>query len=155
MTKVLSGERIGQHGTLRVGASAAIFDPTHTKVLLTRRTDNGQWCLPGGGMEPGEGITETCVREVLEETGLHVRIVRLIGIYSSPHYLIERANGNRQQAVVMHFEATPIGGMLGISSETTDSGYFSLAETYQLDVIEHHRERLEDTFATAREVVVR
>jgi 8-oxo-dGTP pyrophosphatase MutT (NUDIX family) len=58
MTKVLSGERIGQHGTLRIGASAAIFDPTHTKVLLTCRTDNGQWCLPGGGMEPGESLIE-------------------------------------------------------------------------------------------------
>jgi 8-oxo-dGTP pyrophosphatase MutT (NUDIX family) len=155
MTKVLSGERIGQHGTLRISACAAIFDPTHTKVLLTCRTDNGQWCLPGGGMEPGESLIETCVREVLEETGLHVRIARLIGIYSSPYYLIERANGHREQAVVMHFEAIPIGGTLGLSAETTDNGYFSLAETHQLDVMEHHRERLEDTFAPAREVVVR
>src|SRR5690242_14905771 len=93
-----------------VSASSWNISFGETLKLRPVRTDNGQWCLPGGGMEPGESIIETCVREVLEETGLHVRIVRLIGIYSSPHYLIERANGNREQAVVMHFEATPIGG---------------------------------------------
>jgi 8-oxo-dGTP pyrophosphatase MutT (NUDIX family) len=155
MTKIRSGERIGQQGLLRVGASAAIFDPTRTKVLLTRRTDNGQWCFPAGAMDPGESIAETCVREVREETGLHVRIERLIGIYSSPNWLIEYADGNRFQVISVHFEATPTGGTLGVSSETTDYGYFSLAESEHLDLMEHHRERLVDTFAAAHEVVVR
>lgn len=155
MAKVLSGERIGRQGVLRVGASAAIFDPTRTKVLLTRRTDNGQWCFPGGAMDPGESIAEACVREVREETGLHVRIGRLIGIYSSPNWLIEYADGNRFQIVAMHFEVMPTDGTLGVSSETTDYGYFSLAESQHLDLIEHHRERLVDTFAATHEVVVR
>ena len=69
MTQILYGERIGKQGKIRLGCSAAIFDE-HGRILLTRRADNGQWCLPGGGMESGESAAEACEREVLEETGL-------------------------------------------------------------------------------------
>ena len=54
MAKIITGHRIGQDGTIRVGCSAVIFDENREKILLTRREDNNQWCLPGGGMEPGE-----------------------------------------------------------------------------------------------------
>ena len=82
--------------------------------------------MPGGHMEPGESATEACAREVWEETGLKVRIGRLIGVYTNPHRIVEYADGNRYQIVALSFEAEPIGGELGISDETTECGYFSL-----------------------------
>jgi len=57
-TRVMFGERIAKEGTLRLGCSAIIFDEGREKVLLTRRTDNGQWCLPGGRVEAGESVSE-------------------------------------------------------------------------------------------------
>ena len=51
------------------GAAAIIFDETKERVLLTRRSDIGRWCLPGGGMDPGESAQETFIRETLEKTG--------------------------------------------------------------------------------------
>ena len=155
MAKVLRGERIGKLGAILLGCSAVIFDPTKQKVLLTRRTDNGRWCLPGGRMEPGESAAEACAREVWEETGLHIRLERLIGVYSNPHRIIEYADGNRFHVVAMNFEAEPIGGELGISDETTDCGYFSRAEIEGMDVMEHHRERIEDAFAAQIAAFVR
>ncbi|MEP6984348.1 MAG: NUDIX domain-containing protein, partial [Chloroflexota bacterium] len=83
MAKVIYGDRIGRTAELRTGCSAFILDPMGERVLLTRRTDNGRWCLPGGAMEAGESLAETCIREVREETGLEVRILRLVGIYST------------------------------------------------------------------------
>ena len=77
MTQILYGDRLGREGKIRVGCSAVIFND-EGKVLLTRRLDNGQWCLPSGGMEAGESPAETCIREVFEETGLHVRVTRLV-----------------------------------------------------------------------------
>ena len=44
--KVIQGERVGRRATLRSGASAVIFDDAREKFLLTRRSDNGRWCLP-------------------------------------------------------------------------------------------------------------
>ena len=95
MSKLIYGQRVGKSATIRPGASAIIFDDTGQKVLLTCRTDNGRWCLPGGGMDPGESASECCVREVLEETGLRVRVTRLIGVYTSPDLIVEYADGNQ------------------------------------------------------------
>ena len=39
------------------------------EILMIRRTDNGNWAVPGGGMDLGESITQTAVREAKEETG--------------------------------------------------------------------------------------
>lgn len=146
MAKILSGQRIGKSAILRLGCSATIFDPSGHKVLLTKRSDNGQWCLPGGGMDPGESAAEACAREVGEETGLHVQVVRLVGVYSNPHQVIEYADGNRFQILALNFEAQVVGGELGISEETSEVGYFSLAEIEGMDLMAHHVERIVDAF---------
>jgi ADP-ribose pyrophosphatase YjhB (NUDIX family) len=147
MAKIIEGDRIGKLGRLALGCSATIFDSTRQKVLLTRRTDNGRWCLPGGRSESGESVIETCERETLEETGLEVRVVRLLGVYSSPHRLVEYADGNRYHIVALNFEVEPIDGTLSLSDETTDYGYFSWEEMAQMDVMETHVERLTDIFS--------
>jgi ADP-ribose pyrophosphatase YjhB (NUDIX family) len=147
VAKIIEGDRIGRLGTLVMGCSATIFDSTRQKVLLTRRTDNGRWCLPGGRSEAGESVIETCERETLEETGLEVRVVRLLGVYSSPHRLVEYADGNRYHIVALNFEVEPTGGTLSLSDETTDYGYFSWEEMARMDVMETHVERLTDIFS--------
>ena len=93
MSMLNLGARIGRAGKLSPGASALIFDQSTGNVLLTRRQDNGRWCLPGGGMDPGESAAEACIREVFEETGLEVKVKRLVGIYTSPDILIEYPDG--------------------------------------------------------------
>ena len=52
-------------------------------MLIKRNTRPfvGYWALPGGRMDPGETIEQTIVREVKEETGLEVAIVRVVGDY--------------------------------------------------------------------------
>ena len=155
MVKIVSGDRIGKSGKITLGCSAAIFDPTRQKLLLTRRTDNGRWCLPGGRMDAGEDAAEACMREVLEETGLHVRIERLIGVYSNPNFILEYADGERCHIVSLHFEAAPIAGTLSISDETTEYGYFSLNDITSLDVMEHHLERIQDAFSAQTVAFIR
>lgn len=144
MARYLEGDRIGRNGRLLTGCSATLFDAEHTKILLTRRADNQRWCLPGGAMDPGESVTEACEREMWEETGLLVRVVRLLGVYSTPHRLLEYADGNRYQIVSLNFEVALMGGQLQLSNETIDYGYFSRDEIATMDIIEPHRERIHD-----------
>ena len=147
MAKIITGHRVGQGGTIRVGCSAVIFDRQREKVLLTRREDNNQWCLPSGGMEPGESATEACIREVEEETGLQVAIKRLIGVYTTPHELIVYRDGNKFQLVALCFEAKIRGGELRLSCETTEYGYFSYQEIQELDLLLNHRQRIKDAYS--------
>lgn len=155
MAKMIYGERIGQSARISVGCSAVIYDTDRQRILLTRRTDNGRWCLPGGRVDPGESVEETCIREVREETGLEARVIRLIGVYSSPHFIIEFADGNRIQLIALSFEAEVIGGELGLSDETTEAGYFTLADMETMDVMEHHRERINDALVGQEKTFVR
>lgn len=144
MSNLIQGDRVGRHGKLRPGASAIIFDNARQMVLLTRRTDNGRWCLPGGGMDPGESAAETCVREVLEETGLDVQVTKLVGVYTSPDIMVEYADGNRIQPVAFSFEAEVVGGELCLSDETTEFGYVAIQELDAIDLMEHHKQRIKD-----------
>ncbi len=155
MAQIITGHRIGQNGTLRVGCSAVIFDKDREKILLTRREDNNQWCLPSGGMEPGESASETCIREVEEETGLQVRIKRLIGVYTTPDKLIVYRDGNKIQLVALCFEAKIVGGELRLSSETTEYGYFSYQEIQKLDLLMNHARRIEDAYSEEMTTFVR
>jgi ADP-ribose pyrophosphatase YjhB (NUDIX family) len=144
MTQVLYGERLGRQGKLRLGCSAAIFD-AQRRILLTRRADNGQWCMPGGAVESGESVAEACKREVFEETGLNVRVRRLVGVYSHPDQLVLYPDGHKAFIVALHFEAEIVGGELGLSNETTDFGYFTLEEIHSMELLGRHKERIVDT----------
>ena len=48
-------------------------------VLRGREPSRGTWSVPGGRVEPGETDEAATAREVLEETGLRVRVGRLVG----------------------------------------------------------------------------
>ena len=144
MTQVFYGPRLSKQGKIRLGCSAAILDE-QGRVLLTRRADNGKWCLPGGRMESGESAAEACEREVLEETGLTVRVTRLVGVYSHPDQLVVYPDGKKAHIVALHFEAQRIGGKLGLSSETTDFGYFTPDEIQDMELLGKHKERVMDT----------
>jgi ADP-ribose pyrophosphatase YjhB (NUDIX family) len=154
MTQVFYGPELGKEGKLRLGVSAIIFDG-EGKFLLTKREDNGQWCLPGGAVEAGESVAEACIREVFEETGLNVRVKRLVGVYSHPDQLVVYKDGNKAFIVAIHFEAEVIGGKLGLSNETTDFGYFTLEEIEGFHMLGRHKERIVDTLANYHEAVIK
>ena len=65
-----------------VSVAGVIFDD-HGRVLAIRRRDNNQWQPPGGVLELGETFEEGVRREVLEETGMQVRVGRLTGVYKN------------------------------------------------------------------------
>ena len=154
MTQVHYGDRLGKQGQLRLGSSAIIFDE-NKRVLLTRRTDNGEWCLPGGAMDSGESAAEACIREVWEETGLRVRVKRLVGVYSDPNQLVVYPDGNKAFVVALSFEAEIVGGELGLSAETTDAGFFTLKEMETMSMLGNHRSRVEDALLDQAEAFIK
>lgn len=154
MTQVLYGPRLAKQGQIRLGCSAAIFDE-QGRVLLTRRADNGQWCLPGGRMESGESVAEACEREVWEETGLRVRVKRLVGVYSYPDQLVVYPDGKKAHIVALHFEVEVTGGELGLSNETTDFGYFTREEIEGMQLLGRHKERVFDTLEKHTEPLIK
>jgi len=152
-TKIIYGDRIGAEGKIRLGCSAAIFDEKG-RIFLTKRKDNSQWCLPSGGVEPGESVAEGCQREVFEETSLRVEVKRLVGVYSHPDQLTVYSETDKFQIVALHFEASVIEGIPSLSDETTDFGYFTIEEIDTLDMLGRHKDRILDTVKNRPEAIV-
>lgn len=123
-----------------IGTNVAVIRDGH--VLLTRREDVEMWCLPGGGVEPGESIAQCAIREVREETGLDVHLTRLVGIYSRPDW-------NRGGNHVVVLAAEPTGGTLRPApGEVVDLRYFAPHDLPD-DLMWSHRRRIADAFDPA------
>ncbi len=155
MTEILHGRRIGRQGAVRLGCSAVLLNPDRTEVLLTRRQDNGQWCLPGGRVDPGESVEEACVREVREETGLKVRVIRLVGVYSDPDQLFVYPDGNRAHIIVLCFEVELLGGEPTLSSETLAVDYFPVERALEMELFHGHGQHLQDALAGQEAAFIR
>jgi 8-oxo-dGTP pyrophosphatase MutT (NUDIX family) len=154
-THVINSPRAARQGQLRLGCSAVLLDPAGTKVLLTRRKDNGMWCLPGGRVDPGESVTESIVREVSEETGLQVRVLRLTGIYSNPDLLVVYPDGNRSHIVVLNFLVEWVSGEIDLSDETTDARFFPILKALTMDLFHNHAEHLQDALSDQLSIMVK
>jgi ADP-ribose pyrophosphatase YjhB (NUDIX family) len=129
--------------SLVVGSSAIVVDEAG-RILLQRRSDSGNWALPGGTMDIGETFAESAIREVKEETGFDVRIERIVGIYSDPGHVFAFEDGEVRQEFSICLACAIVGGELRVSSESTDVRFFSFDKVTDLAMHESIRKRIED-----------
>jgi ADP-ribose pyrophosphatase YjhB (NUDIX family) len=107
--------------TPKVDVRAAVFD--QESLLMVREVLDGGWTLPGGWADVGESPQVAVEREVLEESGMHVRATQLVGVYD--------ANRIRDALPLFHaykivFLCELLSGELETSAETSDADFFSL-----------------------------
>jgi ADP-ribose pyrophosphatase YjhB (NUDIX family) len=95
---------VGTRPLILPGTSVVIVD-TAGRVLLLERADTGGWGLPGGFMEPGESFEEAGIREVAEETGLHLTDLELLGVFSGPDYYYQYPHGDEVHNVTAAYVA--------------------------------------------------
>ena len=104
-------------------------------MLLARNRETNQWMTIGGAVDPGETPAQAAVRECLEETGLTVETIRLVGVFGGPDFIFTYANGDQVAPVVTMFEVGLLGGSLrpdGI--EVAELRYVSGEEAAKLDM---------------------
>lgn len=71
-------------------ATCLVVLDQNRQLLLAKRSVEpkiGEWCLPGGFMELDESPEEAALRELQEETGLHGKIDKLLGVTTAPNRL--------------------------------------------------------------------
>lgn len=106
------------------------------RLLLIHKIDNDRWALPGGGHDAGERITNTAVREVLEETGVQVEITGLVGLYTDPNHVMKYDDGEVRQQFSICFKARQTGG--AAREDGTESKEVRWVPTNELDSLNIH-----------------
>ena len=109
-----------------VGVGAVIVE--RGRVLLVRRGREplkGEWSLPGGMLELGEGLEAGVVREVREETGLEVEAVELVELLDRIHREGERV---RYHYVIADYLCRVTGGVLQAASDAEAVRWVERAE---------------------------
>lgn len=98
-------------------------------------------------METGERADECIVREVLEETGYNVEVVRLIGIYSDPAFTtVSYPDGNTVNYVSILFECRVLGGSPALSDESSAVEWF-VPDAFPAQFLKNHVPRVQDALA--------
>jgi ADP-ribose pyrophosphatase YjhB (NUDIX family) len=116
----------GENGyaTPKLGVRGAVFDDAG-RVLLVRETTDGGWSLPGGWAEVNQTATQSVVREVYEESGYHVRPLKLAAAW-------DRARQPHPPApfsvVRLFFVCALEGGEPTTSVETSEVRWFAEAD---------------------------
>ena len=127
--------------------SVLTFDAMQ-RVLLVRHVEGNDWTTPGGMIEPYELPSDAAVREVSEETGLHVALTHLIGVFGGPLCSSVYSNGDKVAWVSTCFGAEIIRGTLKPDGdETLEARYFSPTEARSLRCKPHVQLCLEAAYA--------
>lgn len=89
-------------------------------VLINRKNPPSGWAIPGGFVDYGESLEQAAIREALEETGLHVRLEGLMGVYSRPD------RDKRMHTVSTVFTAKAVTGKMQAGDDAADARLFSI-----------------------------
>ncbi len=107
---------IGHDTIMTVGCGVLVTNEKN-QVLLQKRSDTGEWCIPGGAMELGETYIETAKREILEEVGIEVGNLKLFGIYSGEERMIYYPNKDVVYSLAVIFTTDSYTGEISDADE--------------------------------------
>ncbi|MFD1519117.1 NUDIX domain-containing protein [Pseudonocardia yunnanensis] len=132
-----------QANSIAPTAFAAVRD-RRGRMLLVRRIDSGNWELPGGRVEFGESAIAAVEREVAEESGVSIRVTRLVGVFTDPgHVMVYPATGEARQQFAVCFHAVPrCGEPQPDHDETCDAAWVDPAELSRLPIHPSMRKRI-------------
>jgi ADP-ribose pyrophosphatase YjhB (NUDIX family) len=125
-----------------VGVGALIYDVD--RILLVQRGKEplaGYWSLPGGGVESGERLEDAVIREVFEETGLHVSADSLATVFE--RIMPDENSRCEYHYVLIDFYCSITGGELHPGSDSADARWFPLSELTNLQLTAGTRQVVE------------
>jgi 8-oxo-dGTP diphosphatase len=130
-----------------------------SRALLIKRGSEpllGQWSIPGGSLEVGETLTEGVARELLEETGLTVRVGPLIEVFeridaSVPERTVDGVKRPRYHYVIVDYLCARVSGEARAGGDVTDVAFATEEDLAQYGMTDTAMRILRKAFAMARE----
>lgn len=116
------------YATPKVDVRAGVLD-AEGRILLVQEASSGQWTLPGGWADLNVSPAQNVVKEVREEAGLDVEVVKLMACWDKD---LQGHPRQPEHVYKLVFLCRLIGGELTTSLETSAVGFFSADELPEL-----------------------
>ena len=121
-------KHVGHDLVMTVGCGVLI-ENEKGQLLLQKRSDTGEWCVPGGALEPGETYIQAATRELSEEVGIKVKDLKLFGLYSGADREIHYPNMDVVYSLSVIFITKAYDGEISDSdSEVLEHRFFDRAD---------------------------
>jgi 8-oxo-dGTP diphosphatase len=133
-----------------VGVGGVIVDGDRL-VLIKRKYEPlaGRWSIPGGTLEVGEPLEEGAGRELLEETGLSVRIGPVIEVFDRIHR--DETGRVKYHFVLVDYLCRPIGGQLQAGDDVSEAEWVPFGGLVPFDLTDKATEVIRKAEAMARD----
>ncbi|MPN24622.1 hypothetical protein SDC9_172023 [bioreactor metagenome] len=116
------------YATPNVSVRVLVFND-EGRLLMVREKQDGGWAVPGGWCDVYESSSQNGKKEVRQESGLDVEIVRLLGVFQREKY---KDYPSLVSEYVHYYCARIVGGELHHNHETTDVGFFDFTALPEL-----------------------
>lgn len=121
----------GKPVVVQLGASI-ILENEKGEILMQQRQDDGNWSYPGGRIEIDETVEDGARREVLEECGLQVGTLELLGVFSGKELNHVYPDGSEVCGVdVVYVSRDYTGKLNAIDGEAKNMGFYPIDELPQ------------------------
>lgn len=132
---LLSRETVMQDFSMQAGYASPKIDVRGAvikdgRILLVQEQADGRWAMPGGWADIGDVPSAMVAREVKEESGYDVRVIKVIGVYDANRL----APMEFFHAYKIIFLCELLGGESKISHETTAVGFFDINDLPPLSI---------------------
>ncbi|MFE7082901.1 NUDIX hydrolase [Priestia megaterium] len=129
------------YATPKVDVRAAVFK--NNQILMVKEKSDGKWSLPGGWADIGLTPSEVAVKEVEEESGFHVKAIKMLGVLDmkchphppSPYHIYK-----------MFIQCELVGGKPTKGIETSEVNFFAEDELPPLSISRNTKEQIEMAF---------
>lgn len=128
----MKGMIIMEHNPKHIVTAAAVVLNDQNEILLINGVKRG-WEIPGGRVEEGESLSSAVIREVKEETGIDIEIIKFCGLFQNVNESIYNTL----------FIGRPIAGKLTTSEESLEVGYFTIEKALNMVKWKSFREQIE------------
>jgi 8-oxo-dGTP pyrophosphatase MutT (NUDIX family) len=122
------GRRLRTVRDVSAGGVAFRHGPAGIEIVLVGRSEPERWVLPKGTPHQGESLDQTAVREVAEETGIQVRLIR--PLHDIQYWFV--LHGVRHCKTVHFYLMEAIGGDTSLHDhEYDEAAWFPIEEAHR------------------------
>jgi len=128
---------------MKINGVLGIIIDQDKRILLAKRSDIPLWTIPGGDIEENETSKQALIREIQEETGINIKVIRMVGCHERKDF--EKRGKDNSHFVCQTYLCKPLSRAFHPNEETAELKYWDI-QKLPSNLIHWHKDIILNTF---------